>query len=266
MGGEQPMFVYSKRDQDDFAWLMPDFGYWSWPEVKVGTYKEIRQRIAAIDDGFGADGVQSKAMDFNSKIKKLVWRGAVQTAPEIRGKFVEATNGQPWADVKTLDWGSEEDIKANLIPMEDHCKFMFVAHTEGQSWSGRGKYLQNCRSVFVAHELEWREAHHGALQSSGPGQNFVQVNRNFSDLPGKIEYLVAHTLEARKIADNSVKDFRDRYLTPAAEACYWRRLIRGYASVNSFTPKFYSDAEGKQWRGVPFESFVLTRTLTWEAH
>jgi hypothetical protein len=31
--------------------LMPDFGYWAWPEVQIGPYHEVRRRIAAIDDG-----------------------------------------------------------------------------------------------------------------------------------------------------------------------------------------------------------------------
>ncbi len=81
---------------------------------------------------------------------------------------MEATEGKKWADVKALDWDSKEDIEASLLPMEDHCKYVFLAHTEGRSFSGRGKYLQNCRSVLVAHKLQWKEAHHGALESSGP--------------------------------------------------------------------------------------------------
>jgi Glycosyl transferase family 90 len=242
---------------------MPDFGYWSWPEVKVGTYRELRQRIAAIDEGLGLDGVQTKGMDFYAKTKKLFWRGGVQNSPQLRGDFVAASFNKTWADVEALKW-DDEGFSSNLIPMEDHCKYMFVGHTEGQSWSGRGKYLQNCRSVFVAHKLEWREVHHAALQSSGPEQNFVEVKRDFSDLEEKMKYLVAHPKEAKAIADNAVKIFRDRYITPAAEACYWRRLIRGYASVNSFKPQLYEEGNEKVMRGVPFESYVLMRTMSWE--
>lgn len=262
--GSQPLWTYSKKDGDDSAWLMPDFGFWSWPEVKTGSYQKIRRRIAAVDDGATVDGTFHPGLDFSEKDRRLLWRGNVITSPEIRGKFMEATDGKNWADVKALDWGNKEDIQANLLPMEDHCKYMFVAHTEGRSFSGRGKYLQNCRSVFVAHKLEWREAHHGALESSGPNANYVEVERDFSDLENKMENLLAHPDQAKKIADNSVRTFRDRYLTPAAESCYWRRLIRGYGSVCDFEPRLYNDTEGRKWRGVPFESFVLTRSLEWK--
>lgn len=58
-----------------------------------------------------------------------------------------------------------------------------------------------------------------------------------------------------------------RYLTPAAEACYWRRLVRGWREV-TFEPEFYHLAEDgkKKWRGVPFESYVLERRLEWDPY
>lgn len=79
-----------------------------------------------------------------------------------------------------------------------------------------------------------------------------------------MEYLIAHPDEAKRIADNSVGTSRDRYLTPATEPCYWRRLVRAYASICNFKPRYYNDTEGRKWRGVPFEFFVLTHTLEWE--
>jgi hypothetical protein len=36
--------------------------------------------------------------------------------------------------------------------------------------------------------------------------------------------LLDYQAKAQKIVDNSVKTFRERYLAPAAEACYWRAL------------------------------------------
>jgi hypothetical protein len=259
--GSEPVWVYSKKDGDDWAWLMPDFAYWSWPEVKVGSYEAIRRRIAHVDDGAVIHGNVVPGINFQDKDKRLVWRGNVDTAPEIRGALIEATKGKSWASVHALHWSDKSDIKNNLIPMEDHCRYMFLAHTEGRSFSGRGKYLQNCRSVLVAHKLVWREAHHGAMISSGPETNFVEVERDFSDLESKINHLLDHPEIAEQIAENSVKTFRDRYLTPAAEACYWRRLIRAYASVCDFEPTFYADSHGTTSRGVPYESFLLTGSV-----
>ena len=68
--------------------------------------------------------------------------------------------------------------------------------------------------------------------------------------------LLAKPEEAKRIADNSVKTFRERYLTEAAEACYWRALIRGWAQV-SFALEPYEVLHGsKRLRGLRVESFL----------
>jgi hypothetical protein len=60
--------------------------------------------------------------------------------------------------------------------------------------------------------------------------------------------------------------FRDRYLTPAAQACYWRKLFNAWATVG-FEPELYrtvKDKQGKVWRksrGTPFETFVAAMVM-----
>lgn len=76
-----------------------------------------------------------------------------------------------------------------------------------------------------------------------------------------MEDLLAHPEKAKRIADNSVQVFRERYLTPAAEACYWRALIKAWKTV-SWEPKLYKDVEDghkrkrAQKRGVRYETFM----------
>lgn len=81
--------------------------------------------------------------------------------------------------------------------------------------------------------------------------------------------------EARRIADNARHTFRERYLTPAAISCYWRALIRGWASVQAFDPALWLDETHghtggggrnakKTPRGTPFESYVIMEALEWE--
>lgn len=92
--------------------------------------------------------------------------------------------------------------------------------------------------------------------SSGPHQNYVEVERDFRDLGEKLDPLVRDTDAARRIANNSVKTFRERYLTPAAEACYWRALFDGYASVWNSSVSSWSENLHYE-RGLRYESFVL---------
>lgn len=261
--GESPIWTYSKRDDEDGVWLMPDFGYWSWPEVNVGPYKDIRQRIAAVDDGgTTVKGKTVPGLRFKDKKKQLFWRGNVITNDALRSKLLEASDRKSWSNVHGINWDNPKDVETNLIPMEDHCRYMFLAHLEGRSFSGRGKYLLNCRSVVISHALIWREAHHAALESTGPDANYVEVDREFTDLDRKMRYLLDNPEVAERIANNAVRTLRDRYLTPAAESCYWRELIRQYASVCAFEPEVWEKkGDGKMgMRGEPFESWVLNAT------
>lgn len=132
---------------------------------------------------------------------------------------------------------------------------MLTTPYTGRSYSASLKYRQACNSVIVAHRLQFIQHHHYLLVSSGPNQNYVEVERDFSDLADKLEPLVNDLLAAKRIADNSVRTFRERYLTKAAETCYWRALFDGYASVwNSGSSN--RGPEPRE-RALRYESFVL---------
>lgn len=97
------------------------------------------------------------------------------------------------------------------------------------------------------------------MVASGPDQNFVEVHDDLSNLEESVTTLLASPEKARTIAANSAATFRDRYLTPAAQACYWRAMVRGWAEV-SFEPDLWESASKtggrRRTRGVTFESFV----------
>jgi len=74
-----------------------------------------------------------------------------------------------------------------------------------------------------------------------------------------MKYYREHPQEAERIANMSASTFRDRYLTPAAEACYWRAMVRRWAQVQNFEPEAYYQPSGMgEWkqRGVDWEVFV----------
>ncbi|KAJ5227218.1 CAZyme family GT90 [Penicillium citrinum] len=252
------LWGYARRDEDKFIWLIPDFGFWSWPEIKAGSTKEILMKIEEAE--------QAGKTDWTSQIRKLFWRGVARMGPEIRDKLLAVTENKEWADVKELGWGDAESMKTDYKTMPDHCEYKYIAQTEGNTYSGRLKYLQMCRSVVVSHKLNWIQHHYHLLRSSGSEQNFVEVERDWSDLEEKMLWLESHDADARRIADNNVKVFRERYLTQSAEVCYWRRLIREWAAASNFEPEFYKkDESGNQvWRGLSFESFMLMRKMEWQ--
>ncbi|EER25372.1 hypothetical protein CPC735_064720 [Coccidioides posadasii C735 delta SOWgp] len=243
-GTGQPLWVLGRKASEESVWLIPDFGFWAWgnPSSNIGPYDQVVETIERIDS--------EDRMPWSSKTQKLLWRGKLSFSPKLRRGLLEAARNKPWGDVKELVWKKKD----NFISMQNHCKYMFVAHVEGRAFSSSLKYRQACRSVIVAHKLQYIQHHHYLLQSDGPHQNFVEVERDFSDLSEKMSELLANPEMARKIADNSVKTFRQRYLTRAAEACYWRELWEGWASASRGNPM---PDELPDERGLRYESFLL---------
>lgn len=149
-----------------------------------------------------------------------------------------------------INWSDNSQI----MPMQDYCRYMFVLNTEGHSWSSRMLYILNCDSLPIIHKLRW-DAHFYHLLK--PNVNCVPVANNFSNLEQLVTYYLDNKEEAQEIADNAKHLLRERYLTPAATACYWRRLLRSWRSV-AFEPEVFEDSDNgsrsvKKMRGVPFE-------------
>jgi len=256
---------YTRSGDQEKLWLMPDFNLWGWPDVGIRSYAELQQILFETED------------KFLEKIPKLVWRGSLGVgSKDVRQGLLDNSKNKPWSDVLELKWDDAELMAERLLTMQDHCAYMFVAQTEGNSYSGRLKFLLNCHSVVFSHRLKWIEPYHHLMRHSGPEQNYVQVQRDYADLDSAMARFVApHQWDhARQIADNSRRMFRERYLTPAAEACYWRSLIRAWSGLMTWTPEFWiekleydkvskKEKMKKKPRGVPFEAFVIMEEVEW---
>ncbi|KAK8197989.1 glycosyl transferase family 90-domain-containing protein [Phyllosticta capitalensis] len=248
-------WTWARHKTNQNMWVVPDFDGWSYPDDAVGSYPQFR------------DEVMEAEVPLDDKIPQLAWRGSLGVNGGLRKALVEASENQTWSDVKSIDWRTRN----NVIPMQDFCKYKYVAHTEGNTWSGRLRYLHNCNSVPVIHELDWVAHYYPLLRREGARQNYIHVERDFSDLSSAMEDLEARPDFARAIAAESVSTFRDRYLTPAAEACYWRRLIHAWASVQAFEPRLYDydgevDVEVVQGETVRKGDGRRRRGMSWERY
>ncbi|EST09407.1 Lipopolysaccharide-modifying protein [Kalmanozyma brasiliensis GHG001] len=240
-------------------WLMPDYGFYSWPEPGIGSYTNHREKTLAID----------QKVPWSKKIGKLFWRGAMGVGTADRKALLAASKGQPWSDVEPLDWANRK----GFVTMEDHCKWKYHAFPEGMTYSGRLRYLQNCRSVIVTHEPRWIQhwTHLYNADPTSPDQNIVFVpeytgedpgvevedergnvyrDRTWMRLPEVMDALLADDDKAKRIADNQWSYFRERYVSPASAACYWRKAIKAYAGVQQFKVN-YTGTE------TSYESFIL---------
>lgn len=118
-GAGLPIWTFSRKAGEESAWLMPDFGYWAWGHWSrdIGSYGQAVDRVKATEAGLG----------FRDKERKLVWRGKLSFAPKLRRALLDTARDTPWGDVRELEWASQ----TNFLSMEDHCRYMFIAHVEG---------------------------------------------------------------------------------------------------------------------------------------
>lgn len=247
------VWVLSKRlaePKEKGTWLLPDFGFAGWPEAGIASFDEFLH-LAQLQD---------QLVPWEHKADKVLWRGLANGYPprmdllsKTDPKKVQGAEG--WADVKQTsfhDFGAEF---FPLIPMHEHCRHKFLIQTEGNSYSGRGRYLWSCKSVTISHPLEWTQHFHPALISDplSRQQNFVELPGPLFDKLGETTMRLQQTAgipstqdltseegkgvaalglnPPQRIAENAVEALRNRYLTPAATACYMRAALKAYASV-----------------------------------
>jgi hypothetical protein len=226
-------------------WVIPDFNFWAYPRV-AGSFNSFQRQALQTGDSYRA------------KISKLVWRGTTQFNPMIRNALLQQSSGKPWSDVVALD--EEASTKARLSA-EDQCRYKFAAHTEGTSWSGRLKYLLSCNSVIFIHPLKHYTHLYHLLEPTGSQQNYVPVKLDWSDLGSKVQEMIDNEDKAATIARNAKSVFRDRYLTPAAQTCYFRRLFHAWRDV-AFEPETYELVPSKtgqpvkRIRGISYEEYM----------
>ena len=236
-------FGFARGKKEPHIWLMPCFSFWSWPETLVGDYFEVERKI---------DAVESRVA-WDMKVPKLFWRGA----PSMnfrRQAIIDRVENASWSDIKPLDWAAHPEDRRDIW---DHCQYKYLAHVEGARYSARLKYLQHCESVVVMHAQEWVHHYSHLIRGHGSDQNAVVVGDDWGGLEDAMDGLLQNDGKARAIAHRSRKFFGQQYLTLSAEVCYWRRLIRGYASVLEFEPNLDASA-------VPVESVLMMRATQWD--
>ncbi|KAF2006131.1 hypothetical protein P154DRAFT_481817 [Amniculicola lignicola CBS 123094] len=266
------------------TWLMPLFGFWSWKShsTGLGTMEEVLDRIRSVED----------STPWEKKSNKVVWRGTPWFNPlgyqHLRQDLLKATKEQPWADVQALN----KDAGGNLLSIEDFCKHKYVIYTEGVTYSGRLPYHQACKSVLITaplthltHTAWWmRPITAKTLMASGAQKhtdeananqtmhshfkpllptvldwkqaNAIYVDPSFTDLGSVISFLEQNPHIAKTISRNQREVLVMRgYLSPGAESCYWRALIRAWAGQAIISDEWGEDV------GIRFEEWITREIL-----
>ncbi|KAL2162429.1 hypothetical protein VTH06DRAFT_7342 [Thermothelomyces fergusii] len=264
------------------SFLMPHFSFWAWKLPFIGSMGRAAKAISDIEAEF--DGGR-----WHQKIGKAVWRGTTWFNsvynPGMRQNLVAAARGQPWADIEPLKWEGSGSNATNALPIEEFCRYKYIVHTEGVTYSGRFQFLQMCASVVLTPPIQWMQhvthlvkplfssdLHLEGSKGWTPTEsvrrawpvryrpqeaNIVFVAPDWSDLGATVAWLEENPEIAEGIARRQRELFvGGGYFSPAAETCYWRALVRGWAKM--------AQTEGQGWEeteGIPFETFSLTNTV-----
>ncbi|KAI0471279.1 hypothetical protein F4859DRAFT_114180 [Xylaria cf. heliscus] len=328
---------------------IPHFSFYAWPLPFIGSLPRAARAITALES----------TLPFTSKIPRAVWRGTTwfnnARAGRVRQNLVRAfgtsasgpgtaaAGAAKWADIEALEWspGSADKRNAtNALPIEDFCRYRYIVHTEGVTYSGRFQFHSLCASVVLTPPVAWvqhvthllRPVFSYALDpdapdsslssppsssssSSSPSRlsirslstlftrasqkedpnpasnnngglprhpislgdtekppplapypapwvrsawptsyapaseaNIVFVAPDWSDLEATVAWLEARPGIAAGIARRQRALFHGGgYLSPAAEACYWRGLIRGWSEVVRVDDGAFDDLEEVTW-------------------
>ncbi|KAK4506591.1 hypothetical protein PRZ48_000323 [Zasmidium cellare] len=231
-------WAFARAPADHKTWLMPDYTSFSGPEAgTLESFHDARRKAEAIDN----------SLDWEEKHSRLYWRGDLKSLSS-HFDFLEETSETPWADIQTTS-----SQNATSHP----CASKYLAAPQTSSYTNTLTPLLLCTSVTLLPPLHWTTSHMHLLQSSGPDQNYLPVASDWSDISDKIRHLQSWDTLGERIARTSVRDWRERWLTPAAEVCEWRRLFRGWREVMGFEVRFWD--EERRERGVLWERFLLER-------
>ncbi|SPO37895.1 uncharacterized protein PSFLO_03372 [Pseudozyma flocculosa] len=231
-------WVIDKRVDEDPSigrWLFPDFGFAGWPEAGIASYEEFTRLIQK----------EEREYPWANKDDRAFWRGLANWYP-VRKDLLSKTSlaldpgRASWADVRETSFHDKGDQFAPIVPMHEHCRRKYLIQSEGNSYSGRFKYLLACNSVSIAHPLEWTQHFHPALNSNNQSrqQNFVELSGPlFEGLEDEVKRL--QTLDRggaaraggnspRRIAENAQRTLKERECRGASVAT-WPKLKRcGY--------------------------------------
>lgn len=105
---------FTKKEEEENVWLIPDYGYWSWWAVGIPSFASLWRQI---------EEVESK-IKWPNKVPKAVWRGTLHYAPAIREKLMDIAKDTTWGDVKVVTLGQN---MADYLSLDDHCRFVSPA-------------------------------------------------------------------------------------------------------------------------------------------
>jgi len=213
-------FFCINRAADPICILCPDFTFVNRKEAKLeDSWHETLEHLKNAS-------IQYK---FETRNDTAIWRGNNLRAEYEGGHraiLVELSEEHPnELDAKFVNFKGQGDGLKHYMPITNFCRYKYLIHTNGISYSSRLKYLMACKSLVFFPKSEYREYWYHLLED---GHNIVSVTANFSDLIPKLQQAKRNDSHA---ANENAGKLVEQYLNMDAVLCYWAVILRRYANL-----------------------------------
>lgn len=137
---------------------------------------------------------------FEQKIDRAVFRGKIPNKPK-REHFFEMYFGHPKCDLGDSSRHGKPEWHVSKLTIAEHLKYKFILSIEGNDVASNLKWVMGSGSVAVMPKPEFETWFmEGTLI---PGEHYIEIRRDYSDLPDVLEYYAGHPRETKEIIANA---------------------------------------------------------------
>lgn len=173
---------------------------------------------------------------FEKKENRAVFRGAIHSKP-VRMKLIETYFGHPKLDI--LDTSTNSIYPSHMrqqgeMSIYEHLKFKYIISLEGNDVASNLKWVMNSNSLAVSPALNYETWFmEGRLV---PGEHFVEMKPDCSDLFERMAYYDEHPSEARDIIANA-NAYCSQFLNKDMERLISLMVMEKYFTMTGQLPR-----------------------------
>ena len=235
-----PVFGFTKTKHQptwglhpDGIVLIPCFTFWIFIAPSIGRWKSNLETLPKVAD----------RISWKNRIGKLMWRGA-RTGDRRWLTGIGERRNDSTLDIEFIDWKPgklSSHYSDNFKTIQEYCKYKYLLHQEGWSYSNRLKYLMLCGSpVIYANFYEWEEYWYHLLIHDYNVFIFKD-NGNETLFKNLTNSIMSDEVKAKYVGENG-RDLVQRYLSEQAIICYFRNVLIEYAKLFTYKPMKHPNA------------------------
>ena len=234
-----PVLAFAKRDSDANVVRIPDWNFYDWPAAHLIPWEDLSNVMRE----------HSQKLPWATRIGQLFGRAAhIGHTRDVLSKYQNALAASPSWNVQIKDWKAEP---ASFTTLLDHCKYKYLLHTAGNTYSGRLKFLTLCGSAIIFPADAWKECWYPMLQN---GTNVymadtVTMENKAAPILQALASLQADDDLAQSLA-HGAHELAYKILSKRNINAYMFQLLQKYSSLMDFQVERHPDA-------VPLEQSLL---------